>query len=83
MLMIKAEGQAGQSIRDDMLPSMVDLAHRTGCGVEVRANDRLFWVYPYDTVEGMQAAYDRLYMKAKYVSSRMPTPPVDADNMAS
>jgi len=75
MLMIKAEGFAGQNLRDDMIPNMVDLARRTGCSVEVRANETVFWAYPDDTVKDMQEAYDRLYLKSKYVSSQMPTPP--------
>ena len=74
MLMIKAEGSAGQSLRDDMIPQMVRLAYSTGCGVEVRANDTVFWVYPSDTVADMQAAYDRLYPESRYVSTGISRP---------
>ena len=74
MLMLKAEGSAGQSLRDDMIPSMVDLAHRTGCGVEVWANDTVFWAYPSDTVAEMKAAYDRLYPESPYVSTGVVNP---------
>lgn len=72
--MIKAEGSAGCSLRDGMIPDMIALAKRTQCSVEVRANDTIFWAYPNDTVEEMQSAYDRLYPESKYVSVNMRLP---------
>lgn len=72
-LMIEAKGSAGQSLRDDIIPDMVRLAQRTQCSVEVNANDTIFWAYPRDTIEEMQAAYDRLYPESRYVSTGMAT----------
>lgn len=73
-LMIKAEGSPGRSLRDDLIPDMVRLAQRTQCGIEVRANDTIFWAYPRDTIEEMQAAYDRLYPQSRYVGTGMAKP---------
>ena len=74
MLTIKAEGSAGCSLRDDMMPEMLKLAHRTGCAVEVEANDTKFIVYPKDTTQSINDAYDRLYPESRMVMSGMVKP---------
>lgn len=74
MLTIKAEGSAGCSLRDDLMPSMLDLARRTNCRVEVSANDTNFWAHPDDTIEGMADAYDRLYPESRLVFQGMAKP---------
>jgi hypothetical protein len=69
MLMIKAEASAGTDLRESMIPDMVALAARTGARVEVRGNETVFWADPGDTVDAMQAAYDRLYPASRYVAT--------------
>lgn len=69
MLMIEAKASAGCDLRDSMIPDMVALAKRTGVQIEVRGNDTVFWANPDDTVEALQAAYDRLYGPSRYVAT--------------
>lgn len=76
MLTLKAEASAGCSLRDEMIPEMIDLARRTGCRIEVSGNETLFWAMPDDTVADLQAAFDRLYPTSRLVSVlvRQPVP---------
>ena len=74
MLTIKAEGSAGMSLRDQMLPEMLVLAKVTNCAVEVKANETVFVVFPNDTCDSILSAYDRLYPDSRMVMSGMMKP---------
>ena len=69
MLTIKAEASAGCSLRDQMLPEMLDLARRTGCVIEVSGNETKFWVKPDDTISHLVASFDRLYPASSLVAT--------------
>lgn len=72
-LMLKVEGMAGANL-GDLMVDMLDLARRTGCMVEMKANDITFWVYPDDVEADIRAAFDRLYPTSRYVSTRTRAP---------
>jgi hypothetical protein len=74
MLTLKADADAGCGLRDEMIPQMIDLARRTGCRIEIKGNETTFWAHPADSVEALQAAYDRLYPQSAYVSVRIAQP---------
>lgn len=81
MLMIKAERTAGTHLKNGLLPDMLALAKKTGCSVE--ANGVRFWVYPKDTIEALNDAFDRLYPKSRVVSVFIKKPwPKDEDGGA-
>jgi hypothetical protein len=71
MLTLKAEASAGISLRDDMLPDMLDLARRTGCRIEVQGNETTFWAMPDDTLAGLVEAFDRLYPASWLVATSL------------
>lgn len=74
MLTIKAEGQAGDNIREDIIPEMIALSLKTGCYVEVKANGTEFRFSHRDSVEAAQDAFDRLYPESRLIMAGMMRP---------
>lgn len=76
---ISVECSAGTDLRMVAMPAMLDLAQRTGCRIELKANDTVFWVRPEDSYTALIHAFDRLYPKSRYVSTgisrSVPRPP--------
>lgn len=74
MLTIKAEGMAGDNIRETIIPDMISLSQKTGCYVEVKANGTRFRFSYRDTIESAQDAFDRLYPESQLVMTGMTRP---------
>lgn len=74
MLTIKAEGQAGDDIREHIIPEMIELSRRTNCYVEVKANGTEFRFSHRDRVEDAQDAFDRLYPESRLIMVGMTRP---------
>lgn len=73
-LTLRVDGGLGESIPDQLLPEMVDLAGLTGCNIEMRTNDTLVVVRPGDTRAAVNDAYERLYPKSRMVCASMANP---------
>lgn len=67
LLTIKAEADAGMHLEDVCIP-MVELAKRTGCRVELKANGITIWANPDDDWWELRNAFRRLYPAEKFIS---------------
>jgi hypothetical protein len=64
LLTLTVEAAPGMDLKEAMA-LMVDVARRTGCRVQMDGNGTRFWVVPDDTVEMVEAAFDRCYLNGK------------------
>lgn len=61
MLILTVKGTLGDSIRDTLLPEMLNLAQKLNVQVESEANGNVFRVRPSTTIEILKANYNKLF----------------------
>lgn len=72
MLTIKVDADPGTFLGDAMV-EMLDVAQRTECRVEMKANGVTFSVRPDDTADQLRDCYRRLYAEARPASRLVAT----------
>lgn len=72
MLTIKVDADPGTFLGDAII-EMLDVARRTDCRVEMKANGVTFSVRPDDTADQLRDCYRRLYAEARPASKLVAT----------